>query len=311
MLNKVGGNKVMIQKVEDLLKDYNRSTLACNPKRIKFLGFEGYDIYNPTAPFDYNDKKIIIGRVEKRESELSEAVFFVQQEDGSYIEFKEMPRYVLQDPFIKKIGNYWVFGGTEVFDHPTNQGHLWWRTKFYYGESLEALEPLTVGPSGMKDIRLVGLKDGGVGVFTRPQGIVGGRGKIGFVRIESIVDLTETIINNATLLDLFDDEEWGGVNDAYLLEDGKIGVLGHIAKYSEGTIRHYYPMAFTIDPNYGSHSKMHIIASRGECLEGPSKRVDLVDVLFSSGLVFENEKVTLYIGVSDVEVQSVEIANPF
>ena len=93
----------------------------------------------------------------------------------------------------------------------------------------------------MKDLRLVELQDGSIGVFTRPQGEKGGRGKIGFTRVASLEELSIDQINKAPLLEgQFVDEEWGGCNEIHLLPNGILGVLGHIACFDEQGDRHYY-----------------------------------------------------------------------
>lgn len=302
----------MKQYTADLLKLFRSTEQPTNAKKIVFNGVEGFDIYNPTAPFKFNGKTYIIGRVEKRDSEHSEAIFFVQQEDGSYSVAEDINKYVLQDPYISLIGDVFIFGGTEIFPHPENPENLWWRAKFYYGNDIRDLKELTVGPNGMKDIRLVGLVDGRIGVFSRPQGEKGGRGKIGFTTIENLEDLNASVIDNAPLLDLFYDEEWGGANEAHLLKNGKIGVLGHIANFSDGDVRHYYPMVFSLDPRTGETSQMEIIAERSNFVDGPAKRDDLIDVLFSAGLIRKNDgTAVLYTGVSDVESQCITIKDPF
>jgi hypothetical protein len=175
------------------------------------------------------------------------------------------------------------------------------------------LKPFFKGPDGMKDIRLVELQDGSVGVFTRPQGAKGGRGKIGFARVVSLDALTEAVIDDAPLLEgQFAEGEWGGVNEAHLLQDGRIGVLGHTACFDEAGDRHYYPMAFLFDPRDASFTEMNIIAERSRFLPGPSKRPDLQDVVFSGGLVRrENGSATLYAGISDADAQTLSIDDPF
>ncbi len=302
-----------IRFADDLLKEFhNNKNQPVNPKKIIFNDVDGYDVYNPTAPFIFQGQTYIVSRVESRDSENSLAVFFVLQEDGSYSPDIKIKRYKLQDPFVCFIHNQIVFGGTEIFPNPKDPSQLHWRAKFYYGTDLTDLKELTIGPDGMKDIRLVELKDQRIGVFTRPQGVIGGRGKIGFTIISNLQELSATVINGATLIELFDDKEWGGCNEATLLNNGKIGILGHIAKFTTGEIRHYYPMVFCLDPKTKEYYGMKIIAERKNLLDGPAKRQDLIDVLFSSGLVRNNlGKATLYTGVSDVEVQSIEIEDPF
>ncbi len=302
-----------IQYVDELLKEFReKEAKPSHPKKIYFNQVEGLDVYNPTAPFKWNGLTYVIGRVEKRDSEHSKAVFFVLDEDGTYSIKEGIPQYELQDPYISFVNEWIVFGGTEIFPHPEDPTRLSWRAKFFYGKDITDLQELTIGPAGMKDIRIVQLFDGRIGVFTRPQGLKGGRGKIGFTIIEKLNDLTPTIIDEAPLLEQFDDQEWGGCNEATLLSNGKIGVLGHIAKFSEGDVRHYYPMTFCMDPLSGEYSKMKIIAERANFLPGPAKRPDLEDVLFSAGLIRNGDGMaTIYTGVSDVEVQSIEIVDPF
>lgn len=73
----------------------------------------------------------------------------------------------------------------------------------------------------------------------------GSRGKIGAIVINSLADLTIEQIEKAPLLKRnFSGDEWGGGNEIHLLEDGRIGVLGHIACFDEAGDRHYYACSF-------------------------------------------------------------------
>ncbi len=268
-------------------------------------------MYNPTAPFLYRGKRMICARVEKRDSEISQAVFFEETKKDTYRVAEGWERYPLQDPSITKVLGHYVLGGTEVFPSPDNPGHMCWHTVFYYGTSLEHLERLAQGPDGMKDVRLVELADGRIGIFTRPQGEKGGRGKIGFTIVENFAGVTAGAMEDAPLLELFGEEEWGGVNEAQLLSDGRVGVLGHIACFKPDEVRHYFPMAFVFDPRTGEYTEPRILAERRELLPGPSKRPDLEDVLFSGGILCEESSAVLYVGVSDCEIQYMVVPNPF
>lgn len=301
-----------VQLITTLLEEYRKNKKISNPQKLNFFGVGECDVYNPTATFSYKGKILLCARVERRDSEHSKAVFFYEKEPNCFYPWEEMKEYELQDPFITKVGEYYVFGGTEIFPHPENPAALWWHTKFYYGTTLENLDDLATGPKGMKDVRVVELQDGRIGVFSRPQGERGGRGKIGFTIINSLLELNADVIEEAPLLDQFDDSEWGGVNEPVLLGDGRIGVLGHIAMFTTGDVRHYYSMSFILDPADGSYTEMKIIAERADFVDGPSKREDLIDVLFSGGLNLMDENVAeLYVGVSDCEVQKITIPNPF
>lgn len=290
----------------------SRDARIRDPKKLEFAGVGGRDVYNITAPFEAGGVTVIAGRVESRDSEQSELMFFVERE-GRYTPLEGAPVLRLQDPFHTRIGGELVIGGVEVFPHPEDAEKLGWRTVIYKGPRLEELQPLFHGPDGMKDLRLVELADGSIGVFTRPQGAKGGRGKIGFFRLSSLDELTVESVEAAPLLPgQFTDEEWGGANEIHRLSGGLLGVLGHIACYDERGDRHYYPMAFAFDPHSGTASDIELIAIREQFLPGPAKRADLQNVVFSGGLVrLQDGRAVLYAGIGDAEAQSVQINDPF
>lgn len=300
-----------MKTIWEMLEEHRAANITDTAERLVFQGVEGYDVYNPTAPLMYHGKKVICARVEKRENEVSQAVFFEETQKDVYCAIEGWERYGLQDPSITKVLGYYILGGTEVFSHPDEPGHVCWRTVFYYGKQLEHLERLTEGPDGMKDVRLVELADKRIGIFTRPQGEKGGRGKIGFRVVNDFSEVTARACEEAALIDLFYDDEWGGVNEAVLLPDGRIGVLGHIACFRPDQVRHYFPMAFVFDPSTGEHTEPKILAERKDLLPGCSKRPDLEDVLFSGGISHEEGKTVLYVGVSDCEVQKIVVPDPF
>ncbi|SEM94398.1 MTP-1 family protein [Lihuaxuella thermophila] len=282
------------------------------PSKLQFAGVGGKDVYNITAPFEDEGEQVIAGRVESRDSEHSEVHFFVQLGE-TWVPKAGLPSFQLQDPFFTRIDGELIFGGVEIFPHPTIENQLQWRTVFYKGSNLRSLQKFFTGPIGMKDLRLIQLKDRSIGVLTRPQGKKGGRGKIGFTRIPSLAHLTLEVIEEAPLLPgQFIDEEWGGANEAHLLSNGLIGVLGHIACFDHQGNRHYYSMVFALDPDTGECSDIGLIAVRADFLKGPAKRSDLVDVVFSGGLVRKPDGTAdLYAGISDAEAQRITIPDPF
>ncbi len=306
-------NEAKTKSVDELLLEFKNAKFKDISSKIKFTGIEeGKDIYNITAPFENEDQTYIAGRVEARDSEQSEVVFF--KRSGETWEADEsMPRLQLQDPFVTRIGGELILGGVEIFDDVEKPGTWNYRTVFYRGASIADLKRFTQGPDRMKDIRLCGLPDGSILVMTRPQGEIGGRGKVGCLMIRSLEELNAENIEKADILEgMFLPEEWGGCNELHLLKNGKIGVLSHIAKYDEEGNRHYYSTAFCFDYQTGGYTPMKIIAVRANFQDGPSKRDDLKDVIFSGGLVrLENGKAQLYCGVSDVEGHTITICDPF
>ncbi len=171
-------------------------------------------------------------------------------------------------------------GGVEINPHPDNPRQLIWHTVFFRGRDIHSLTRFASGPPGMKDIRLCHIQQGRIGVFTRPQGKIGGRGTIGYVEINNLEALTPETITSAELFEQqFNSEEWGGVNETHLLCDGTIGLLSHIACFDQHGRRHYYPgdLSLTRTPKLYANK---IIAARDNFLPGATKRPDLVDVIF-------------------------------
>lgn len=297
-------------KISELLEAYDNKTIK-STKKLVFHGVDGYDVYNITAPFVNAGKTYIAGRVEKRDSELSEVVFFEEQDEATYVADESIPRLKLQDPYITIIAGEIVIGGTEVFNHPEKVGELWYNAVKYRGSDLNNLTRFFEGPYGMKDIRIVELSNGKILVFTRPQGETGGRGQIGTIIIDDLEHICDVDLVNAPLLKIFISEEWGGVNEAHILESGKVGVLSHIASFDENGDRHYYASAFIYDIVTKEVDDFKIITTRQDLEPGESKRPDLQDVVFSGGIRIDGEMARLYIGAGDCEAHYVEIENPF
>ena len=296
-------------KISELSKEYKLSSVT-GAKKIIFEGVDGYDVYNITAPFNDEGKEIIAGRVERRDSEISKIMFFEKVESNRYKLVNDLPTFDLQDPYVTFIDNQLVLGGTRVFEHPTIEDSLWYCASKYKGNSIKDLELFFEGPNGMKDIRLLQITQNKIICFTRPQGETGGRGKVGFYLMNSLEELTIYNINKAQLLDIFIEEEWGGVNEVHKLSDNKVGVLGHIARFDNEGNRHYHSVTFIFDIETLEVSDFNIVLMRDSLPKGDSKRNDLVDVIFSGGLI-RSETSTIYVGASDCESYLAEINDPF
>jgi hypothetical protein len=297
----------------ELLQEFHRLERFIKVDKIEFSGVGGRDVYNITAPFIDEGHEVVVGRVEERHSEFSQ-VFFFSCIDDVWSPREHTHTYNLQDPFITHVHGELIFGGVEVITAVDNpQIIVSWVTQFYRGFSIDTLCHFASGPGTMKDIRMIELLDGRVGLFTRPQGIKGGRGQIGFTIIPSLEELNEATFLNAEILsNQFIPEEWGGANEVHLLKNGWIGVLGHIACYDDKKHKHYYSMAFGLNPQTMERSPLKIIAVRGDFPAGPEKRPDLEDVIFSGGLIRKKDgRAELSVGVSDAEAYRIEIPDPF
>lgn len=285
---------------------------------LTFLGVDGYDVYNPSIPFTHNGKQYIFGRVERR-NEWARSVVRLFENTGkdTWSLVTDAPWYQLEDPYIAVIGNELVMGGTHVRYNAGKIETLY--GYFYKGTDVKDLYYFTTGPDYMKDIRLVALKDGRVGVFSRPRSEeikqkYGCESLIGFTVVDSLADLSSEVIANAPYLEnFFQDGEWGGCNQVYLLESGKLGCIGHKCYLDEEKGQSvYFNIAFVFDPETKEVSEEKIIGTRGSYPEGPAKKPNLQDCAFTSGIVMrEDGKVDLYSGIGDCESGRIVIDYPF
>ena len=286
---------------------------------LKFDGVGENDVYNPSIPFKLDGMTIIAGRVESRNNEISSTMFFLEK-DGVWSPIEDAPVFNLQDPFVTFVDDELILGGVYV-DWADEKTITSWKTEFYRGTSIFSLEKFTTGPPHMKDIRLLQLTDSRIAVFSRPQGDAmikkyGCIAKIGFTIVDKIEDVTANVIENAPLLlDHFLDDEWGGCNQLFQLENGLIGVIGHKSwgEHIGGVhFLHYYSMSFAIDPNTRKMTTTKIIGSRDCFPQGQTKQPRLQDVTFTAGIVRNDDRTaTLYTGLNDCQIGKLNILDPF
>ncbi len=300
-----------MKSIKEVLKSYKSKVR--DVKQIRFSGVSDLDVYNITKPYKLKRTNYILGRVEPRDlEENAKVMFFKRKKNSSYwVVDCDLPVLDLQDPFLTKIKGLFVLGGVQV-KWRKDEKDLNYRMVFFKGKDIHNLQEFAVGPWGMKGVRLVEL-DKGIGVFTRPQGKKGGRGKIGFTIIDSLKDLNVQVLSSAKLIDnQFAKGEWGGVNDVVLLDDRNLGVLGHVARYSKDEkMRFYYPMAFRFDYKNRRSGFMKILVRRGEIPEGEAKKPGLYNVVYPGGIVRKNGKAVIYAGVGDAEAYKIIIDDPF
>ena len=295
-----------------LLRQFQTSAPPLDSGKITFGGVGDRDVYNIAAPVRFGGEMLVAGRVEPRATENASILFFRRDHDGVWRPRPGAPTFDgLQDPCVTLIGDELVLGGVR-YPVELPDGRTIWRMEFYRGRSVEHMQHFLTGPDSMKDIRLVGLADGRIALFSRPHAGPGGRGRIGFTVVDTLEALNAGVIAGASLLDgQFGPEEWGGINEAHLLRDGRLGLLGHIAWMETGEVRHYYAMVFALDPVTGAAGPVRIIATRAQFPAGPAKRPDLVDVIFAGGMIrsWDGEAV-LFAGLSDAEAGYLRIEDP-
>ena len=283
---------------------------------LKFEGVDGFDVYNCSIPFEWEGKTYIYGRVEKRHEWARSWVRLFEKTGPDTFTLKPGSMiYQLEDPYVAFIDGQIVMGGTHVRNKQgkteTYYGY------FYKGTDLEDLYYFATGPDYMKDIRLVQLNDGRIGVFSRPRSEeimakYGSESIVGFTIIDTLDDLTAEVIESAKPIDnLYADKEWGGCNQCYCLSDNLIGVIGHHC-FFDGDLPVYMNVAFVFD--YIKHEIIDFkIIGTSKCYpEHPAKKYLTSDSSFTSGMVMRDDGlVDIYSGVGDTMEGRITIDDPF
>nr|WP_230986865.1 DUF1861 family protein [Cohnella fermenti] len=289
--------------------------------KLSFRGVEGYDVYNVSIPFRWQGKEYLFGRVERREEWARSWVRLFEKSGPD--EWSLVPGsmiYQLEDPYVSFIGEQLVMGGTHV---RYKQGAVdTYFGYFYKGTDINDLYYFTTGPEYMKDIRLVEMDGGRLGVFSRPRSEevrrqYGSESIIGFTSINGLDELTAEVIEHAPCIpDLFGKDEWGGCNQAYYLDSGRIGVIGHKSRKEVGddgqVTAVYMNFSFVFDIDKHEALDQKIIGTRACYPDGPAKKTELTDCAFTSGIVMrEDGRCDLYSGIGDTEAGRIVIDYPF
>jgi hypothetical protein len=265
--------------------DQRRLKLAYNSGG--FNSTEPLGVYNITPPFRSGDRTVIAGRVQPEGVNPNSKVVFFEKEGHEWTPLR-YPTLDLEDTFITSIDNHLIFGGVKVVRTPTE---TLYRTVFRRGDCIEDLTEIAVGPVRMKGIRLVQLNKG-IGVFTRPHDSYGG-GQIGFTVIDSLAQLTPAVIANAPLIaQRFPKGEWGGVNEARALKNGRILALGHRAYFDSDNNKHYFPWLFIHDPRTGLSTDLGIVGASDDFPQTTPRQTDLKDVSYPVGMDLENGEIS-------------------
>lgn len=300
------GEMIPLDERQDLL----RRIFEANYKPLGET--EHIDVYNPAIIVLPNGEVEFLGRAEGRKTKFSTLVIHFRRVDGKWLP-QDTVALPLEDPAVAIIDDKIVASGVEL-DRNLATASAEYKTVSYKGRSLDDLERLEEeGPLGIKDVRLTELKvlKKGIAVYTRPHTLKGGlEGQIGFTIIDSLDDLNAQVIQNAPLINArFPEGEWGGVNQAQELPDGRIFGVGHRAYRDEKKARHYFPWAFIHNPVTGEFQDLGILAESSDFPHTEAKAWDLRDVLFSAGFILEGDKLTLYVGTRDTGVGKIVIDN--
>lgn len=280
---------------------------------LTFKGVDGYDVYNCSVPFSFDGTRHIFGRVERRNEWVNSYVrVFAETGHDEWTLVPDSMIWQLEDPYISKVHGKIVFGGTRV---TKNRGKCCdYFSDFYFGPWGDLLY-YTSGPKRMKDIRLVELADGKIGIFSHHKS--NHECLTGFAVINKLEELSAEVIDSAVPIDhtAFGDA-WGGVNQAYLLTTGKIGCISHhgyIADDENNEMLNVYCItSFVYEPSTNNVYSYKILGTKNCFPESEPKVPRLADCAFVSGITMRQDgKCDLYSGVGDTEEGRMVIDYPF
>lgn len=311
----------MVEPIKIRRERFELSKQVYRSEVLKFDGVNGRDVYNCSVPFDFEGKRYIFGRVEKREEWANSVtlLFCRDEKSGVWKKVDAFDALPLEDPFVSVIRGEYIVGGTHVIYEAGRLAD--YSTYFYKGKSPFSLRLFSVGPSNMKDIRLFEIPDGRVGVFSRPRGEhvreqFGSESIVGLTVLDSLEQLTPERIENARYIHgMFGKDEWGGVNQAFYLKDNLVGAIGHQC-YSDPRdgvdYQVYVNMAYVIDMSTFEVVHKEVIGTSNCYPDTPAKLKALADCAFTSGIeMSEDGKARLYSGLRDCCEGMTVINDPF
>ena len=156
--------------------------------RIAFGGVGGKDVYNIAAPFTDGGVPVIAGaRGIAGTASMPRSSFFAERE-GQWLPLEGAPVLELQDPFHTRIGGElssaaWRSTASREAERAPVAYRLLPRTRRPQPEAVLQWARRHAGSP------LDRARGRDIGVFTRPQGENGGRGKIGYTRVKSLDEL--------------------------------------------------------------------------------------------------------------------------
>lgn len=322
------GDEELVKSVYEMLVKFDLSE-----EKARELS-QDLTVYNPTAPFEFGGLKYLLGRVEPRNANYSVVALF-QESPGSegrkWEVVKEAEMFKCsEDPFYcGVIEGYGYFGMVriekiakegETPPHRTVIHRFKVEESDNFVEQFTKFEQFAEGPYSMKGIRFVAMPSGEIALFKRPKDGIFEAGKIAFKTIQSIdqlpADLAGPVLGNEAIKNLFKGDEWGGSNQVFVLKNGLIGVLGHIARVGKYDKKDYAAASIIVDPKSKTALEIKVIATAYSFSEIVPKtfgqHINLHEIMYSGGLIRQSDgKAMLYAGLGDTVAGCIEIPDPF
>ena len=305
--------------IQELIKEHINLNKKYDGEILEFEKEDGYDVYNCSIPFVFENETYIFGRVERRELWASSYTRLFKLDKTTGVFMATDSTYPLEDPSISYIDDEMILIGTYVIKDGSKI--VTYNNRFYRGYDPFNLKHFADGPDYMKDIRILKLSSGKIGIFSRPRNdevtkCYGTVSQIGYTEVDSLEDITPEAIENAKLIpNLFANMEWGGVNECFELKNNLIGIIGHHS-YSEyiNDVDHpvYTNVSYVYDSKNNTYLDKKVIGIKEDYGKVDAKLDQLDRVAFTSGIVpIGNNKVRLYSGLCDSSEGYIVIDDPF
>ena len=287
---------------------------------ISFSGIRDLTAYNATPPLwlrvGGEMRRVVAARVEAFDDLAHSRVMFFEMKSATLYELiEDAPVFYGEDPSIVTINGEIVLLTVNVVAKRNNDYAI--KTEIRRaGDVLELWKPWRSMPG--KDNRLIPVDNGErLVVLTRPEGVVGGLGKMAMLEIESLDALTHKRLREAKIITMpIGDGEWVGPNEGHdIAVSNQVGILGHVA-LSDGVgktgSKTYFSVFWWVDRETGKVVDTIPLALRKDfpmLTETDAKLSELRNVFYPTGLTFQ-DLVLLHGGLEDVAQGYVPINNP-
>lgn len=307
-------------------------SVSRSTKPIEGSGQIGAEIirYNETKPIDYDGIEGMAVREEPWDSQISSVKWWrhnIEKDTWEPLDqADEMPG--CQDPSYQGElqGRKYI---SVVNTKLNNRGEFdYWSELYELNSDFKGLKAVAKSPLLCKGLHLSeNPDDGTIDGFIRRQGEGFASGKVCYFKMKTMEELQGVMDNldtAAETIEMFAPKEWGGINDLHRLPDGRLGVVGHIARFridADGKeVRDYYVTSAIFDPKTKQMSELKIIMTmddlkdeKGNLIKAQfePKRADLDNVLYPTNSVLEGGKLTIYVGAKDAKPFVFSVKNPW
>lgn len=311
-----------------------RSSGAIEHEKGRVVGAElsqtgSQDFYNQSEPMEIGDDEVSAVRADDHGTQNSIVRFCrhkkIEDEWAPISDADDMPW--CQDPSSQGVIDGEKYLSVVHTRKNDKNEYDYWAELYKLNPELKDLECVGKSPELCKGLHLIRNNNGSISGFIRRQGEEFSRGKVCYFEINSIDELQSVLDDldkKAQTIEMFDSEEWGGVNDVQALLDGRIGILGHIARSyidEKGIEQKEYCVTSAIfDPTTREMSDLKIILTIDDLVDKDDKLLKnqiapkqegLDNVIYPTNSVLRGDELDIYIGVKDAKSYVQTVENPW